>query len=835
MRRIFGRGIGLGMVTVALLVSGGATGTAYASSPCNLGPGGSIHHVVYVQFDNFHLQRDNANVPSDLEQIPALKSFLTSNGTLDSNDHTILISHTAGGIMSSLTGLYPDRNGVTVSNSYGVFKPDGSIDTPNASAFTYWTDPVTASDQRPNLITDGQKNTPAPWTPYTKAGCDVGAFSIADLELENTKTTGNAPDITTVFGNPSHEASFASGPATSAQKVADFEGIAVHCSQADSQAGGLCQTSNGGRPDVLPDEPGGYTGFNGLFGAAYANQVVSNPGTFTASTQDANGTAAGFNDVPPPVNDVFDFSHTATPATCTVNGGACPTPTPIASGSFNGFPNSFNPSAAQTLGYTAAMQEAGIPVTMAYIADAHDRHDTTGACSSTAPVTGFLPGAQGPGAPCYEQQLQEYDQAFQAYFQRLAADGINKSNTLFVFTVEEGDHFAGGQPTNAASCDGVHAACTYTSGTSGPNTVGEIQANLQDLVQKETGNSNAFDYHFDDAPTVYVHNDPNGVPGPTNSKVRSLERDMAGLTAGNPRTGNQDTLLQHIADQPTQDILHMTNTDPLRTPSFTFFGNPDYFFQSQNCSATAQAGCPNIGTGFAWNHGDDNPEIAKTWLGLVGPDVQNLGQTGSTWTDHTDVVPTMLAALGLSPSYNLDGDAYTQALSSSALPANVQNHLATFQGLTAALKQLNAPFGQFGHDAEVVSTTAVQTTRSDVYNGWESQLNACKTQRNTLAGQMQSTLNGATFGGGSIDDTQANAMIAQTDQLIGNMHALSLRNNPPDFTICGSSDVAQPGAPGQNGQNGQSGGSGRVRGAHGKRCKKHAHARHRKRSRRCKK
>src|SRR5262249_45204849 len=148
--------------------------------------------------------------------------------------------------------------------------------------------------------------------------------------------------------------------APTAQKVADLEGIAIHCSQADSAAGHLCQpnsggVSYGGRPDSLPDEPGGYSGFNGLFGGAYVNQVLSNPGSFVPSTKDANGTAAGFNDVAPPVNDVYDFSHTLTPATCTVNGGPCPAPTPLQNSGNNGFPNTFNPSAAQTLGYTAAM------------------------------------------------------------------------------------------------------------------------------------------------------------------------------------------------------------------------------------------------------------------------------------------------------------------------------------------------------------------------------------------------------------------------------------------------------------------------------------------------
>src|SRR5204862_8241201 len=93
-----------------------------ASASCYLGHG--IQHVIYLQFDNTHSPRDNPNVPTDLEQMPHLLSFLQSNGTLFTNNHTILISHTAGGILSSLTGLYPDRNGITVSNSYDYYPPN---------------------------------------------------------------------------------------------------------------------------------------------------------------------------------------------------------------------------------------------------------------------------------------------------------------------------------------------------------------------------------------------------------------------------------------------------------------------------------------------------------------------------------------------------------------------------------------------------------------------------------------------------------------------------------------------------------------------------------------
>ena len=79
------------------------------ASNCRFANG--VKHVIYVQFDNTHLQRDNPNVPSDLEQMPHLLNFLKDNGTVLNKHYTILISHTAGGILSSLTGLNPDRHG----------------------------------------------------------------------------------------------------------------------------------------------------------------------------------------------------------------------------------------------------------------------------------------------------------------------------------------------------------------------------------------------------------------------------------------------------------------------------------------------------------------------------------------------------------------------------------------------------------------------------------------------------------------------------------------------------------------------------------------------------
>lgn len=54
--------------------------------------GGKIQHVIYIQFDNTHLRRDNPNVPSDLELMPHLLNFIQSKGALDPNHHTVLIS-----------------------------------------------------------------------------------------------------------------------------------------------------------------------------------------------------------------------------------------------------------------------------------------------------------------------------------------------------------------------------------------------------------------------------------------------------------------------------------------------------------------------------------------------------------------------------------------------------------------------------------------------------------------------------------------------------------------------------------------------------------------------
>ncbi|MGB2875138.1 MAG: hypothetical protein WBB76_06650 [Gaiellaceae bacterium] len=798
-----------------------ASGKPSAVPSCNLNNG--IKHVIYVQFDNTHFLRDNGSVPSDLQQMPHLLNFLRDNGTLLTNDHTVLISHTAGGILSSLTGLYPDRNGQAVSNSYGYFRnTDQGVNF--SSSFKYWTDatdggnaaanpPAASTNPSYNMVTPdpatgAPKNTPAPWVPWTRAGCDVGNVGTANAVLENNSSivlrpaaqattlaapasigatnikvasvaglspgqtivietgtanaelavisnvgtagpggtgvdltqgltnahasgksvtvtaTDAAGDMTKVFGQGSPEwnegrASQISQGGTAARALAqtDFVGIAVHC----GAGGGICNSNSHARPDTLPDEPGGYGGFQGLFGAKYVNPAICAAPGATCTNATSNGQTAVLDTFGNPIVD------------------------PFTQPGFPGFDGMF---AATTLSYVAQMQESGIPVTYAYISDAHDGHG----------VSGNIHFAYAPGEAGYVQQLHDYDQAFASFFNRLAADGINKSNTLFVFTVDEGDHFVGDQPN--APCDGVTVPCTY-------NRVGEINADLRRMVITQYGDTTNFSVHSDDAPNVYVA----GNPGRTAASVRTLEREMSQLHWTNPYTGTTENGIMVAQADPVQErILRMVTADQQRTPTFTPFADPNWFFfaSSNGPGNTPPPVCPSdaacasiparTSQSFAWNHGDIQQEIATTWAGVVGPGVENRGEYNGVWTDHTDLRPTINTLAGLHDDYVSDGRVVTQILHANVLPSSLKGREAELGVLGEAYKQLTAPFGSFAMDTLQASTVALASnTAGDAkYTCIENQLIDLSNQRDALVADIRNGLDQAEFNGVKLSKQQLN-------------------------------------------------------------------------------
>jgi len=112
-------------------------GTQSASAACKLNsPGGKITRVVYIIFDNVHLRRDNPNVPSDLEQMPNLLNFVQGKGVISGNHHTPLISHTADDILTGLMGVYGDRHGSPISNSFEFSRQTIPLPSSKLPSFT---------------------------------------------------------------------------------------------------------------------------------------------------------------------------------------------------------------------------------------------------------------------------------------------------------------------------------------------------------------------------------------------------------------------------------------------------------------------------------------------------------------------------------------------------------------------------------------------------------------------------------------------------------------------------------------------------------------------------
>jgi hypothetical protein len=774
----------LGLAGTSLAVSGGAAGTRLVDSntstpSCHLGNG--IKHVVTLMFDNVHYFRDNPNVPSDLELMPNLLNFFENNGTFLSNNHTPLIAHTADDILTTFTGLYGDRHGMPISNGYRAYNadgPNGSFNTTDpAGSFAYWTDPVfdTASppsaghDTNPGMVfapvppatsphtVAPDTITPAPWVPFTRSGCDVGQVASANTILENT-----AVDIPKVFGanSPENQQLNADPDHFKDAETADYVGIGVHCAQGSA----FCSTAKAVKfgqttpsptavSDLLPDEPGGYNGFQALFGHRY---VAPQLGAGTPNLS-RNGFA-----VTNAAGNLVDLKGNQ------INGGFLSTP---------GFPG-FGPiNAAQSLAYMADMLESGVPVVNGYISDIHGNEHIPGVTACNG-----VPAALGSGSACYIAQAQYYNTAFAAFFQRLAADGITPQNTLFELSSDEGDHEAGAnvgrsiQPT-PASCDGATVSgttvtpdvlCTYPAGS-----FGELAGNITGLLATQKNDTIPFTLESDTAPEFYV----TGNPGPNASQVRMLEHDVAGLTANNPYAGGTQPITNYLASPAEMAILHMVNADPARTPTFALFAKPDYFFTPGPASC---APCVIQNTSFAWDHGAYAAEINTNYTAWAGPGVKHAGLDGQspatgpnsagpnsgqgvvatsgttgTWVDETDIRPTLMYLTGLKDDYEHDGRVISEILASpnSALSA------PGVAALGACYKQLNSSVGQFGNFTLQASTAAVasDTPGDTEFQTVNAALSGLERTRDVLAQHIKDRLEAAAF-----DNAPVNAVHGQT-------------------------------------------------------------------------
>ena len=430
-----------------------------------------------------------------------------------------------------------------------------------------------------------------------------------------------------------------------------------------------------------------------------------------------------------------------------------------------GFPGFDGMSPAVSLSYVAQMQEHGVPVTFGYISDAHDDHG----------VAGEIHKSYGPGEAGYVQQLRAYDRAFAEFFARLDRDGITKDNTLFVITTEEEDHFVGGTPLNPG-CDGVTTPCQWTHvdcntfSEDCSHNVTEVNANLRGLLATQRGNTTPFQVHSDMAPAFYL----NGNPARDAAVTRQFERDAGLLTATNPITGTSGQLSDKLVDRVGMDALHMITGDPLRTPTFIDFLDPNYFgfAGAPNCTSpcVTAPGSWSHAT-FAWNHGGYTPDIVRIWAGLVGPGVR-AGGDDTTWADHTDLRPTILNLTGLQDDYVQDGRVLTEILGKRALPQALRAHDAWLARLGQSYKQINAPLGRLGLEVIRISDLAVRSTDESRYGELEQAIADLASDRDAIAGQIRTMLLRAEYDGVAIDEQEAKALIDRADALIARAAAI---------------------------------------------------------------
>jgi len=660
-----------------------------------------IKHVVYLQFDNVHLRRDNPNVPSDLEQIPNLLNYLQDNGTIFTNHHTPLISHTSVDITTSLTGVYGDKFGFSIGNNFGLFGANGVASFP--SSFEYWTD--VAGDGVPFMVNQQDKIHPAPWVPFTRAGCEVGAFSIANIEFENV-----GGDINNVFGPNSPQAQEAASNHNKA--VADFEGIAIHCAQNSP----LCAKNSA--PDALKDEPGGYNGFTALFGNANVQPQISPSGP----VKDLDG-------------NVITDSH-GNP----------------------GFPG-FDPLPSQTLGYAATMLEAGVPVVYLYIADAHDNQSESISGVSTSAEQTFGPGEQG-----FVNQLAAYNRAFGQFFARLQADGITKDNTLFVITADENDHFVGGPPS-PANCDGVKTPCTYAKkGEIDASLDSVIFTEFGDVtpfgihdddaptvyITGNPGQTDPVTRKLEREAGKLLGFDPVVGPNGETNKITQALADHA----------EQDLLHMITADpNRTPNFILFAN------PDYFFFTSGQT--PPPTCApASNAANCFIEESGFAWNHGDFQNQITHTWLGMVGPGVGVNGRFGDVFSDHTDTRPTILSLVGLRDDYIHDGRVLFEALDPHVLPHTLRSNAGLLSQLAQAYKAINAPRGELGARTLTGISTIALNGDDGTYARLEDKIQNITAERNRIAGQMIAILEGTEFGGQSFSEAEVQRLITEAEALL---------------------------------------------------------------------
>jgi hypothetical protein len=155
--------------------------------------------------------------------------------------------------------------------------------------------------------------------------------------------------------------------------------------------------------------------------------------------------------------------------------------------------------------------------------------------------------------------------------------------------------------------------------------------------------------------------------------------------------------------------------------------------------------------------------------GRPGVEHKGNGIDSTTWTDHTNLRPTILSLVGLKDDYTDDGHVIVQALDKPSIPKGLK--ASNIGDLEQADEQLNAPFGDYAKDTLAASTFALKGTDTE-YSNFVSDLGGFEPGREALAQTIRDALFNAAFNGGTITNAQATNWINQANGYISDAAGL---------------------------------------------------------------
>ena len=419
------------------------------------------------------------------------------------------------------------------------------------------------------------------------------------------------------------------------------------------------------------------------------------------------------------------------------------------------------------------MQEPGIPVTFGYLSDAHDAHGKAGEIHIA-----YGPGETGlPRAAASTTTTRS-----RGFFDRLKNDGITKDNTLFVVTVEEGDHFAGTAPDAAVRRRHGRPAptaqrATRHRGQRRPEAArrdlqreprherdDELQrplrpgaerlrhrqpgARLVDRAHARAGDGR----HEREEPALGQAGEPvrgDGRPGRGEDPPHVDRRPDAAADVHAVRAGR--LLPERLVDGAVRE----QRPERLRVPA-----EHGALRRRRSRGTTAASSRRSATRGSAGS----------------GRGSRRRASTDKVWTDHTDVRPTILALLGLKDDYVSDGRVDTEFLKGDAMPKSLNGR----QGRGARRRPGRRSTRRSGRSRPTRSprrpgALASHTLRRRHVHEDRERDPGSDAERDALASKIRLALWNAEFNGQKIDEKHAKNWIGLANDLLGRAHALAAK------------------------------------------------------------